>query len=119
MSETDAIGFVGLGAMGGRMASRLLAGGHGVVAYDSDRAALAVLAERGAKPCSSVAEVAEHATTVLLSLPTPDIVRAVALGPDGLLGGSAIDTCIDLSTTGPTVAREVAAGLAAAGTTLI
>jgi 3-hydroxyisobutyrate dehydrogenase-like beta-hydroxyacid dehydrogenase len=119
MSDDEAIGFVGLGAMGGRMASRLLAGGHDVVAYDTDPAALAALVERGARPTGSPAEVASHAPTVLLSLPTPDVVRAVALGPDGLLAGSAITTCIDLSTTGPAVSREVAVGLAAAGTTLI
>jgi 3-hydroxyisobutyrate dehydrogenase-like beta-hydroxyacid dehydrogenase len=119
VDQTDAIGFVGLGAMGGRMASRLLAGGHELVAYDTDEAALAPLVERGAQRCGSVAEVAGRAPTVLLSLPTPDVVRAVALGPGGLLGGAAIDTCIDLSTTGPAVAREVAEGLAAAGTVLV
>jgi 3-hydroxyisobutyrate dehydrogenase-like beta-hydroxyacid dehydrogenase len=119
VDQTDAIGFVGLGAMGGRMASRLLAGGHELVAYDTDEAALAALVERGAQRCGSVAEVAARAPTVLLSLPTPDVVRAVALGPGGLLGGAAIATCIDLSTTGPTVAREVAEGLAAAGTALV
>lgn len=119
MGETDAIGFVGLGAMGGRMASRLLAREHDVIAYDSDPAALSALVALGAQPCGSVAEVAERAATVLLSLPTPDVVRAVALGPDGLLGGSAIATCIDLSTTGPAVTREVAAELAAGGTTLV
>ncbi len=119
MGEADAIGFVGLGAMGGRMASRLLAGEHDLLVYDSDPAALSALAALGAQACSSVAEVAERAVTVLLSLPTPEVVRAVALGPGGLIGGSAIATCIDLSTTGPAVTREVAGELAANGKTLI
>src|SRR6478752_10713620 len=115
MDEKEGIGCIGLGAMGGRMASRLLERGRPVLAYDTDPAAIATLSERGAQPCSSIAELAGRAPTVLLSLPTPEVVRAVALAPGGLLEGSAIRTCVDLSTTGPAVSHEVAEGLAAAG----
>ena len=48
-----------------------------------------------------------------MSLPTPDVVREVALGGNGgLINGSKVRTVIDLSTTGPGVATEVAAKLA-------
>lgn len=119
MDEKEGVGFIGVGAMGGRMASRLLERGRVVLAYDADPAATAALIERGAQPCGSPAEVAGRAPTVLLSLPTPEIVRAVALGRGGLIEGSAIRTCVDLSTTGPAVSREVAGGLAAAHIALV
>lgn len=121
MDEKEGIGFIGLGAMGGRMASRLLSRERSVLVYDTNPAAIAALVELGARPCGSPAEVADRAPTVLLSLPTPESARAVALGPgglaaaDGLSARSAIRTCVDLSTSGPAVAREVAEGLAAAG----
>src|SRR3546814_11512125 len=68
---------------------------------------------------ASPAEVAESAETVLVSLPTPAIVREVALGRNGIIQGGAVRTFVDLSTTGPTVAREVAEALAAKGVTAI
>ena len=52
---------------------------------------------------------------MLVSLPTPEVVRAVALGPDGLIHGGALRTYVDLSTTGQAVAVEVAAALAERG----
>src|SRR3546814_1429367 len=48
----------------------------------------------------------------MLSLPTPDIVRTVTLGENGLAGSRRARIVIDLSTTGPGVATLVAAGLA-------
>src|SRR5690606_18132468 len=52
---------------------------------------------------------------VLVSLPTPDVVRKVALGEDGITRGSKVKIYADLSTTGPNVAKEIAAGIRAAG----
>jgi 3-hydroxyisobutyrate dehydrogenase-like beta-hydroxyacid dehydrogenase len=57
--------------------------------------------------------------TVLLSLPTPPIVREVALGADGVGSGSKVKTMIDLSTTGARMAREIAGALAAKGITAV
>jgi 3-hydroxyisobutyrate dehydrogenase-like beta-hydroxyacid dehydrogenase len=98
------LGFIGTGRMGGPMAARLLDAGH----------QLSVFA-RGGRRAASAAEVASRAEIVLASLPTPDIVRAVALGEDGVIRGSAVKTFVDLSTTGPRVAAAVAAALAARG----
>jgi 3-hydroxyisobutyrate dehydrogenase-like beta-hydroxyacid dehydrogenase len=109
------IGLVGLGAMGGRMAARLLERGHRLVVYDIRAAATAQLEQLGAEPCGSPAEVGDRAAIVLLSLPSPEVVEAVATGSGGLAGSSAIRTCVDLSTTGPLVARRVAHKLAREG----
>jgi 3-hydroxyisobutyrate dehydrogenase-like beta-hydroxyacid dehydrogenase len=59
--------------------------------------------------------VASKAGKVLVSLPTPEVVREVALGTNGIVNGSTVRTYVDLSTTGPRVAEQVADGLGAKG----
>ena len=112
MSGDRTVGFVGLGAMGAHMVARLLDAGHDLAVYDTRAEAMAPHDARGARACASAGAVADAADTVLVSLPTPDIVRAVA---GELAQGDAIEAFIDLSTTGPEVAAEVAATLSAAG----
>jgi len=107
------VGFVGVGRMGGPMASRLLDGGYELCLYDVSADAMKPFAARGAQIAASPAEVASQAEIVLVSLPTPDIVREVALGGNaGIINGSKVRLMIDLSTTGPGVATEVAGKLA-------
>lgn len=115
MSEPNRIGFVGLGAIGTPLAEALADAGHALVVNDRDDARVAALAERGAEAAPSARDVADRAETVLVSLPTPDTVRDVACGAAGLRHGGAIRTYVDLSTTGPTVASEVASDLREAG----
>jgi len=109
------IGFIGLGDMGGPMALRLLDAGHALVVYDVREDVLATARAKGAQRAAHPADVANQAEAVLVSLPTPDIVREVAHGTNGLRDGSAIRTYIDLSTTGAVMAKSVAAGLAEKG----
>ena len=49
------LGMIGLGRMGGNMARRLMRGGHEVVAFDRDAAAVAGLASDGAEGAASLA----------------------------------------------------------------
>jgi 3-hydroxyisobutyrate dehydrogenase len=107
-SAAAGVGFVGLGAIGAVQAGKLLESGHELAVFDTRRAAVERLAAAGAEPCASVAEVAERAATVMASLPTPEVVAEVLAGEGGLLGGGAIETFVDLSTTGPRTARELA-----------
>ena len=109
------IAFIGLGRMGAAMVARLLEAGYGVHGFDIDATAMARLVERGASAARSPADAASRAETVLVSLPTPAVVREVALGPEGIVHGTAIRTYVDLSTTGPAVAAEVAGALAERG----
>jgi 3-hydroxyisobutyrate dehydrogenase-like beta-hydroxyacid dehydrogenase len=111
----EPIGFVGLGQMGGPMSRRLLAAGHRLVVHDVRPAAVDALVAEGAEAARPPAEVAARAEVVLVSLPTPEVVREVALGPGGLIQGRALRTYVDLSTTGQAVAMEVAAALAERG----
>lgn len=112
---TRDIGFVGIGKMGGPMAVRLIEAGHRLHVFDSSAAAVAALVAKGAVATASPAEAASRAQTVLVSLPTPEIVQQVALAADGLANGTAIRTYVDLSTTGPVMATTVAAALAQKG----
>jgi 3-hydroxyisobutyrate dehydrogenase-like beta-hydroxyacid dehydrogenase len=109
------LGFVGLGQMGLPIVRRLLGAGHGVLACDRRPEPRAALEAAGGQWAGSPREVADRCETVLVSLPTPQVVRAVALEAGGLAQGRAIRTYVDLSTTGPIVAREVAQGLGARG----
>jgi len=106
-------GFVGVGRMGGPMASRLLDAGYRLCIHDLSDDATKALVARGAQLAASPAEVASVADIVFISLPTPDVVRQVVLGSNGgIVNGASVRLVVDLSTTGPGVATEVAAGLA-------
>ncbi|MCC7347953.1 MAG: NAD(P)-dependent oxidoreductase [Variibacter sp.] len=107
------IGFIGLGNMGLPMARRLLEAGHTVVACDTRPEAVAKAVALGATSAASPAELADRVETIVASLPTPDIVKAVATGPGGVIQGKRVRRFVDLSTTGSTVAREIAQALAA------
>lgn len=109
------IGFIGVGNMGGPMVNNLLAGGYAVRVYDPNKAAVDACVAKGATTASSPKDLADKVETVLVCLPTPAIVQAVALGENGLSKGSKIKTYIDLSTTGPRTSIPVAEALAEAG----
>ena len=101
------IGFIGLGNMGFHMARRLIEAGHRVVVFDTRREPIDKLVALGAEPAASVREVADRAETVMASLPTPDIVSAVATGKGGLIEGNRVRRFVDLSTTGSVMASRI------------
>jgi 3-hydroxyisobutyrate dehydrogenase-like beta-hydroxyacid dehydrogenase len=101
------IGFIGLGNMGFPMASRLLEQGIAVIAFDTNDAALDRIAARGARVAASPKEVADHAETVLASLPSPAASVEVATGADGVIDGSRVRRYVDLSTVGSRAAERI------------
>ena len=113
------IGFIGVGRMGDPMANRLLDAGYTLSVFDTRHEALQPLIDRGARAARSPAEVASRASTVLMSLPTPDVVHSVALGEYGAIHGSAMNTLIDLSTSGPAMAMNVARAMAERDVTFV
>lgn len=115
----ETIGVIGTGRMGGPMAGRLIDAGYSLIVHDVQSEMTQPLVNRGAQLGKSPANVASRADIVLASLPTPDIVKAVALGPDGVSSGSRARIMVDLSTTGPGTAKLVAEGLKAKGITLV
>jgi 3-hydroxyisobutyrate dehydrogenase-like beta-hydroxyacid dehydrogenase len=109
------IGFVGLGSMGLPMAVRLVRAGHQVIGCDLRDDVGAEFRSQGGELAHSPRDVADLCAVVMASLPTPAAVEQVAVGADGLLHGRKIKLYVDLSTTGPLVAKRVAATLGARG----
>lgn len=112
---TGTVGFVGLGEMGSRMVDRLLASGYEVIVFDLEEERLRSSRSHGAIVAASVRELADVAEVVLVSLPSPQAVEDVALGPDGLIRGSKIRTYVDMSTCGPETSSKVASALSDLG----
>lgn len=104
----DKIGFVGLGAMGGKMVPHLLKAGYEVFVCDPQPEAVASAVMHGAARCDSPLHIADQAEIVLACLPTPDIVEQVALGEAGVFEGKQVRVFVDHSTTGPSMARSLA-----------
>lgn len=105
------IGFVGIGNMGRPMALRLLSADHELVVCDMNAAATVGLVASGARVANTPEEVANEAETVFVSLPSPEVAKAVALGRDGLCHGRAIKRYVDMSTTGAGAASAIASAL--------
>lgn len=112
----ERIAFIGVGRMGSPMAARLLAAGHSVTAFDPDKAAVAQLASQGARGAASAIEAASGAEIVMVSLPSPAVVRAVAADIATVKG---VAVFVDLSTSGPAASQAAAATLAKAGIALV
>jgi 3-hydroxyisobutyrate dehydrogenase-like beta-hydroxyacid dehydrogenase len=104
----DRLGFIGIGNMGLPMTHRLIDRGYDVTVFDVRKEALKPLIARGARAAISPKEVASEAQTILVSLPTPEVVQEVALGPSGIVKGTTVKTYVDLSTTGSPAAELVA-----------
>jgi 3-hydroxyisobutyrate dehydrogenase-like beta-hydroxyacid dehydrogenase len=103
------LGYIGLGAMGGRMAARLLARGHGVTGYNRTRSKAGWLIDRGMTWADSPRAVAAASDTIFVMVTDSAALEAVAQGPDGFLSGlEPGKTVIDMSTVSPAVSRAIA-----------
>lgn len=104
-----AVGFIGLGNMGEPMAKHLLEAEHDLRVYDLDPDARAVLAEAGATAGESPADVAAHCEVIFLSLPTPDVVRTVVTGEEGVVEGiEPGSVLVDTTTSTPGTTEAIA-----------
>lgn len=116
----ETIGFIGLGLMGRPMAENLLRAGHPLVVYNRSREAVDALAAQGARAAHSPREVAEQCDVVITMLPDPDTVARVIGGTDGVLAGARVGALIiDMSTSQPQLARDLAARGARQGVSVL
>lgn len=104
------IGFIGVGNMGLPMAQNLVKAGHRLVVHDVRPDALKPFGNQ-VQAARSAAEVASEAEIVMVSLPRPEIVHAVVFGKDGITSGNRRKIFVDLSTTGPKMAQQIAGEL--------
>jgi 3-hydroxyisobutyrate dehydrogenase-like beta-hydroxyacid dehydrogenase len=104
-----AIGFVGLGAMGGRIAGRLLAPGNVVYGTNRTTGKAGALVERGLVWCDSPRDVAEQAEVVFSMVTDTAALEAITSGPRGILAGLRPGgVYVDMSTVSPAASRELA-----------
>ena len=114
--QTQTIGFIGMGLMGSRMATRLLEAGYPLTVYNRTREKTQPLADRGAKVANTPQELAKMAEVVLLSLADDAALEETMRGPQGVLAGlRAGATVIDLSTVSPRISRTLAVEVKARG----
>ncbi|HEY7519442.1 MAG TPA: NAD(P)-dependent oxidoreductase [Methylomirabilota bacterium] len=114
------LGFVGLGAMGSRLARRLLDAGHAVTGYNRTPAKARALERAGLERAATPREAAEAATAVFSMVTDDAALRAVALGPDGIVAGVGRGAVfVEMSTVSPTLTRELGEAVARRGATML
>ncbi|MFG1192400.1 NAD(P)-dependent oxidoreductase [Xanthobacter flavus] len=114
------IGFIGLGAIGAPLATRLMEAGHELVIHTRRREAAAPFEALGALWVPTPRDVAAKASEIFTMLPGPAEVEAVVFGTDGLAERlSAGATLIDMTTSAPAAVRALGERLAARGVALL
>jgi 3-hydroxyisobutyrate dehydrogenase-like beta-hydroxyacid dehydrogenase len=114
------IGFVGLGAMGAGIVSRLLAAGHEVTGWNRTKEKADLPIQAGMKWANSPREVASQSEFVFSIVTDGAAVRDVALGPGGIIAGLSHDAIyLDMSTIAPDASRLIASEFEEADLTML
>lgn len=115
-----AVGFIGLGSMGSRLAGRLLAAGDEVHGYNRSRAKAEELIGQGLIWHDSPRALAA-ASDITISMVSDDAaLDAVASGTEGLIAGlSTGKVYVDMSTVSPEVSVDLAARVRANGAEML
>lgn len=110
------VGFIGLGAMGGRVVERLLEAGYTVTGYNRTKAKGQWLLDAGMQWGETPRAVAEASDVTFTMVTNTHALQTVTNGPDGVLAGlSAGKIYIDMSTVSPSYSRNLAEKVAALG----
>lgn len=114
------LGFVGLGAMGGRVTKRLLDAGHTVTGYNRTKSKAQWLLDAGMQWGESPRSVAEAADIVFTMVTNTSALHEVVGGENGILAGlSAGKVYIDMSTVSPATSRSIATQVAGKGARML
>ena len=106
------LAFLGLGAMGTPMATRLVEAGHDVTVWNRTAEKAEPLVERGARRAASPAEAAAAVDGVFTMLRDAPVVEDVLLGADGAVAAMEPgSTVVEMSTIGPDAVRSIASRL--------
>ena len=110
------VGWLGAGKMGDPMCRRVLGTGAAVSVFDTVDANTAPVVAAGGTRVASVAGAAAGADVVFSMIPNDAVLRAVALGADGVIATLAPGSVyVDMSTVSPETSAEVAAAAEARG----
>jgi 3-hydroxyisobutyrate dehydrogenase len=94
------IGFIGLGNVGGKLASSLLRNNFDLTVRDLDERLTKPLKDLGAKVAKSAKELAEQTDLIITSLPSPEVSAEVMEASDGIINGlSENKIWLEMSTT--------------------
>ena len=105
---TYQLGQIGLGHIGKIYAGHLLKANGQLVVFDAQREHVGALEQNGATVANSPQEVASQSEIVVMALPSPEAVRTVMLGDQGILKSAKPDTLIlDMSTVDPFTCKEL------------
>jgi 3-hydroxyisobutyrate dehydrogenase-like beta-hydroxyacid dehydrogenase len=108
ITKNATLGFIGLGAMGQRMALRLLSNGFKLTVYDHTSRKIQALAAAGATPAPSVRQLARKSEVIISCLPSDEAVLNVYEGPEGVLACAIPGTvAIEMSTVSPETSRTI------------
>ena len=110
------LGLIGVGNIGQHFAARILAAGQDLVVFDLNRDAIQRCQDQGADTADSVVDLASRVERVLLCLPMPAAVKSVV---SQVMDGTSMHSLIDLSTTGPSVTKEIADMLSPKGISFV
>jgi 2-hydroxy-3-oxopropionate reductase len=114
------IGVVGVGLLGGAVASRLLAAGFDVTGYDVESQRVSALEPQGLRRAGVIADAIRGADLVFTVLPTPAVVDQVWRGPGGLFESASPETVLcQMSTIDPGLARSLGETAAARGLSML
>ena len=103
------IGWIGTGIMGSAMCGHLIDAGYEVVVSNRTPERARRLIERGATWADTPAEVAAASNVVFSIVSTPEDVRQVVLGPQGIFVGGVKGTIVvEMTTSEPSLAVELA-----------
>ena len=103
---------VGLGAMGSRIAARLLGAGHDLIVWNRSPDKAGPLVERGAVAADTPAAAAAGADMVITMIADPAALVAVTEGPSGVAAGARPGTSVlEMSTVGPSAVERLASVL--------
>ncbi|HYU03342.1 MAG TPA: NAD(P)-binding domain-containing protein, partial [Jatrophihabitantaceae bacterium] len=83
-----AVGVVGLGGMGSRIARRLIDAGHEVVVWNRSPQRTAPLVDLGADAAATPAKVASRVEILITMVADLSALRSVTEGPDGIAAGA-------------------------------
>jgi 3-hydroxyisobutyrate dehydrogenase len=110
------VGWIGTGVMGRWMCGHLMAKGYKATVYNRSRDKAQSLLDEGAAWADTPKAVAERSDVVFAIVGFPNDVRQVFLGADGALAGSKAGTVlVDMTTSEPSLAREIGAAAKAKG----
>jgi 3-hydroxyisobutyrate dehydrogenase len=101
------VAVVGLGAMGSRIAARLLDHGHDVAVWNRDATKAQPLVDRGARSAENPADAARGAEVTITMVADPAALVAVTEGDDGVVAGLGEGVLVQMSTVSPDATRRL------------